>query len=129
MKREEVEELLRLAEAATKGPWEEHNYHIARLSEHSYDLVCYTATNNSRRTPQARQDGEFIAAARNNVPELCRALLDAMDENDKLTKANTRLVFERDEYKRAAEIAIGAGERAIALGTKLAVKEAMRGDA
>ena len=82
--RTDIEHLGRLAEEATPGPWEENFYRIARSGKDIWELVCLTATNNARRTPQARKDGEFIAAARNTVPQLCRQYIDVAERLERV---------------------------------------------
>lgn len=98
LSREEIERLLKLAEAATPGPW------VAKQTIEMYGMtacrpvVSITSTGKPNRsfpgmpgivaylqgreryepTPAMRdEDLAFIAAARQAVPALCRQLLDA----------------------------------------------------
>lgn len=79
MKREQVEELLRLAEAVSPGE-------LVCESDYLYvsDPEFKMNSHHGKRGVQIgalsySSDRALFAAARNNVPAICRALLDAMD--------------------------------------------------
>ena len=81
--RSEIEEWLRLAEAATPGPWtfyqaEENRFDLPRVVTEAYNdetpCICYG--DDHRGWNLEDEDGGFIAASRTAVPALCRALLD-----------------------------------------------------
>lgn len=91
----DIEALLKLCEAATPGPWKRtgHYFIQSRHGDRSHVAFCPPVQPrprmNSRGAPpdqpeyqpeqQPVADAEFIAAAREAVPELCRELKDARE--------------------------------------------------
>ena len=92
-------------EAATPGPWSAYN-----ANEGTEYLPAWEVANDAYHNPPAdedapwiavhletgvRDDAEFIAAARSDVPDLLAALASSRAEVERLTK-------ERDQYAAAA---------------------------
>jgi len=71
-----LDEIEARTQAATPGPWDVEKslpwvgYHIDRAN---YKIQCWRPFD-EYYDPGARTDAEFIAAARSDVPLLCRAL-------------------------------------------------------
>lgn len=68
---DKLEELEKLVEKATPGPWKLHE------SGH-YLFIDAEAPNLVRTVPACVSDNQFIAASRTAIPELCAALRDAI---------------------------------------------------
>ena len=68
--------LAALADAATPGPWDEHEWAVVALPEVA--PVCHAVH---------EDDAAFIAASRTAVPALLAALDDAERERDRLRAA------------------------------------------
>ena len=77
-----LDEIEARTQAATPGPWDVEKslpwvgYHIDRAN---YKIQCWRPFD-EYYDPGARTDAEFIAAARTDVPLLCRALRLAAQE-------------------------------------------------
>ena len=90
---ERIEQLEQLAAKATEGPWwhyysGEHGHRVIQQKE-KYWLE-------SQICPAVREcaDAQFIAAAREAVPELCQALREALAKID-LLEAKSKLAEEK----------------------------------
>lgn len=91
MNHERIAEIRRLAEAATKGPWEpcgcRFSIVTAQITPQETMDICDTKINDAISCEQAEANNCFISAARSAVP----ALLDALDEaerNDETITSN-----------------------------------------
>jgi len=69
-----LDELEALEAKATPGPWENHGYSVFSDVNKNINVICYTATNSKSRTPESEVNTMLIAASRNALPQLTRAL-------------------------------------------------------
>lgn len=83
--RTEIEQLGRLAERATRAPWGVAPEALGQVRGAEYD-VCQCVQTKPIRTAadheERRDNANFIAAARNTVPQLCRLALRLMERTD-----------------------------------------------
>lgn len=80
-----IDDIKRRAEAATEGPWEEHNWdvmekpHVVAPSEHDGKKHC----DGHFDVPLTPEDADFIAHSREDIPWLVKGL-EALAEYMKL---------------------------------------------
>lgn len=95
------DEIMARCEAAIQGPWRYiwQNDHLVCLGFESGDVKRWDIIG----AIKDEATGEFIAAAREDVPYL-------LGEVDRLTASLAAMTAERDEYKARAEAAVGWSE-------------------
>ena len=89
MNADEIRAIKERAERATEGPWEEKpGYSVVSLYRKNGPRIGDIGDSpySKRFKDQHKQNAEFIAHARKDIPDLCAALEEAMAEIEKLEK-------------------------------------------
>jgi len=69
-----IEKLKQLDADASKGSWIATPDGFRVWSDTTQNIICYTATNNTSRTEQARRNASMVAELRSLLPNIIQAL-------------------------------------------------------